>query len=137
MRANLKLALAGLIGLAVGAAGMEGLHAQQAGAIKRTVLQTVDLAGIPNKHAVLGIAEIPSGMMAGHHFHHGQELGYVLAGNLELMVDGQPVQALKAGDSFSIPLEKPHDAKVVGDGPAKVIGVYIVDADKPLAEPVK
>ena len=137
MRTHWKLMLATLGGIAVGAGGMAGLHAQQTGSIKRTLLQTIDLTGVPNKHAIMGIAEIPPGAMAGHHFHHGQEIGYVLEGSLELMVDGQPKQGLKAGQSYAIPAETPHDAMSVGDAPAKLLAIYIVDADKPLAEPVK
>ena len=137
MRTSTKLGLAVLVGVAIGAAGVAGLQAQQAGAIKRALLQQVDLTGIPNKHAVLGTAEVPAGMMAGHHYHHGQEIGYVLEGTLELIVDGQPVQELKAGESHNIAAEKPHDAKPGGSGSVKVIAVYIVDKDKPLAEPVK
>jgi len=136
MRTNIKLALAAVTGVALGAAGMAGLHAQQQGGIKRQMLETVDLTNIPNKHAVMAIAEIPNGMSAGHHMHHGQEIGMVLDGTLTLMVDGMPPKELKAGEAYEIPLDKPHDAKPSGGGSVKVLAIYIVDKDKPLAEPV-
>ena len=41
----------------------------------------------------------------------------------------------KAGDSYMIPAGTVHDAKVHGDKPLKVLGVYVVDKTKPLASP--
>jgi len=42
---------------------------------------------------------------------------------------------LKANDPYQIPAGAIHDAKVSGDKPLKVLGIYIVDKTKPLATP--
>jgi mannose-6-phosphate isomerase-like protein (cupin superfamily) len=42
---------------------------------------------------------------------------------------------LKASDSYAIPAGAAHDAKVHGDKPLKVLGIYVVDKTKPLASP--
>jgi len=42
---------------------------------------------------------------------------------------------LKAGDSCQIPTRIVHDAKVSGDKPLKVLGIYIVNKTRPLATP--
>jgi quercetin dioxygenase-like cupin family protein len=101
--------------------------------IKRTPLQKVEFPDGYN--TVTGIAEIPAGGAAGRHTHPGIETGYILEGEADLLIDGKPDLHLKAGDSYAIPAGAVHDAKVHGDKPLKVLGVYVVDKTKPLASP--
>jgi quercetin dioxygenase-like cupin family protein len=105
--------------------------AQQTG-IKRTPLQKAEFPDGYN--TITAIAEVPAGGAAGRHTHPGIETGYVLEGELNLLIDGQPEKTLKAGDSYQIPAGVVHDAKA-GDKAMKVLGVYIVDKTKPLASP--
>jgi quercetin dioxygenase-like cupin family protein len=101
--------------------------------IKRTPLQKIDFpAGYTT---VTAIAEIPAGGSAGRHTHPGVETGYVIEGEGELIIDGQPTKVLKPGESWAIPAGAIHDAKVVGDKPLKIMAIYIVEKDKPLATP--
>jgi quercetin dioxygenase-like cupin family protein len=51
----------------------------------------------------------------------GVEMGYLLEGEADLIVEGRPDQHLKAGDSYTIPAGTVHDAKVHGDKPVKVL----------------
>ena len=121
-----------LLGLAVVAvAGASVAIAQQTG-IKRTPLQKLDFPAGYN--TVTAIAEVPAGGAAGRHTHPGAETGYVLEGELELVIDGQPPMKIKAGESYQIPEGAIHDAKA-GDKPFKVLGVYVVKAGEPLAKP--
>ena len=121
-----------LLGLAVVAvAGASVAIAQQTG-IKRTPLQKLDFPAGYN--TVTAIAEVPAGGAAGRHTHPGAETGYVLEGELELLIDGQPPMKIKAGESYQIPAGAVHDAKA-GDKPFKVLGVYVVKAGEPLAKP--
>jgi quercetin dioxygenase-like cupin family protein len=129
MRANTLLL--GVTMAAVGFLGSELAHAQ---GIKRTLLQDWDVPG-SKYHAVLGIAELPPGGVAGRHTHPGTELGYLLEGEIVLLVDGQPEQHFKAGDSWRLDEGKVHDVRTVGDKPARVLANYIVEKDKPLATP--
>jgi quercetin dioxygenase-like cupin family protein len=125
----IKKILLGLTAVAFVGAGIA--LAQQSG-IKRTPLQKLDFpAGYTT---VTAIAEVPSGGAAGRHIHPGMETGYVLEGELELVIDGQPPMKIKAGESYQIPEGAVHDAKAV-DKPFKVLGVYIVKAGEPLAKP--
>jgi hypothetical protein len=62
---------------------------------------------------VTGIAEVPASGAAGRHSHPGIETGYVLEGEIELLVDGKSPMKLKAGDSYQIPEGAIHDAKPV------------------------
>ena len=125
----IKKLLLGLTVVAVAGAGVA--IAQQTG-IKRTPLQKLDFPAGYN--TVTAIAEVPAGGAAGRHTHPGAETGYVLEGELELVIDGQPPMKIKAGESYQIPEGAVHDAKA-GDKAFKVLGVYVVKAGEPLAKP--
>ena len=125
----IKKLLLGLTIVAVAGAGVA--IAQQTG-IKRTPLQKLDFPAGYN--TVTAIAEVPAGGAAGRHTHPGAETGYVLEGELELVIDGQPPMKIKAGESYQIPEGAVHDAKA-GEKPFKVLGVYVVKAGEPLAKP--
>ena len=122
-----------LLGLSVLAFACVGAALAQQAAIKRTPLQKAEFP--EGFVSVSAIAEIPAGGAAGRHSHPGVELGYIMEGEADLILDGKPAQHLKAGDSYQIPLGAIHDAKVSGDKPLKVLTVYIVDKTKPLASP--
>ena len=102
-------------------------------AIKRTPLQTVDFpAGF---NVVSAIAEVAPGNCAGRHTHPGVESTYVLEGAVLVKVEGKPDQTFKAGESFQIPANVPHDACAVSGQVFKVLATYIVEKGKPVASP--
>jgi len=101
--------------------------------IKRTPLQTNDFP--PGYTTVTAIAEVAPGNCAGRHTHPGIETSYVMDGEILLKVAGKPDQTYKAGDSFTIAPNTPHDACSVPGQPFKILGVYIVEKGKPLATP--
>lgn len=107
----------------------------QAPGIKRTLLQRTDVGN--NMELIVATAELPPGGAIGRHTHFGVESGYVLAGSFSLEVEGEVPKLLKAGDSYTVPAGRVHDAKAVGDGPAKVLASYAVEKGKPLATPAK
>ena len=120
-----------LLGLSVVAFAITGAAFAQG--IKRTPLQKAEY---PEGYtSISGIADIPVGGSAGRHTHPGIELGYVMEGEGDLIVEGQPDRHVKVGDSWQIPAGVPHDAKTSGDKPLKVMAVYVVDKNKPLATP--
>jgi quercetin dioxygenase-like cupin family protein len=80
------------------------------------------------------MVEIAPNATIARHTHPGIESSYVLDGNLDLVIEGKPPQAFKAGDSFTVPPNAVHGGKV-GDKGLKLIGVYVVDKTKPLATP--
>ena len=55
-------------------------------------------------------------------FHNGEEIGYVLEGRIELVVDGRS-WALDVGDSFHFRSELPHGYRNVGTGVARILWV--------------
>ena len=121
-------------GAAIGA-GVERIALAQQPGIKRTILLRTDEPGAPTYEAVMGVAEIAPGAMAGKHRHPGVEIGYVLEGSVTLEHEGEPTRVLKAGDSFN---NGPgvHNARNTGTAPVKILAVYLVEKGKPIAEPV-
>jgi quercetin dioxygenase-like cupin family protein len=118
--------------VAVVAFGVAGDGMAQQSGIKRTPLQKVEFPDGYN--VVTAITEVPAGGASGRHTHPGAETGYVLEGELDLDIDGQPPMKIKAGESYQIPPGVVHNAKA-DDKPFKLLVVYIVDKTKPLATP--
>ena len=124
-----------ILGFVALSATVGSLDAQQPATppIKRTPLQKFDVpAG--SYEAVTAVAEIAPGVNIGRHTHPGPESGYVLEGEITLLVDGKPPLALRAGDSYQTPPGAIHDART-GDKMTKLAVVYVVEKGKPLATP--
>jgi quercetin dioxygenase-like cupin family protein len=121
-------------GAAIGAGVDHIAFAQQPG-IKRTILLRTDEPGSTTHEAVMGVAEIAPGAMAGKHRHPGIEIGYVLEGSVTLEHEGEPPRVLKAGDAFDNGAGV-HNAKNTGKTPVKILAVYLVEKGRPIAEPV-
>jgi quercetin dioxygenase-like cupin family protein len=102
--------------------------------IQRTILQRKDIS-VPGREAVVARVEIAPGAFAGRHTHPGEEISYILEGQAEILVEGQPPLKVKTGDSFIIPAGAKHDAHNTGSQPLKLVGVYIVDKSQPMATP--
>lgn len=121
--------------LAIGLLTAPALAEDAPSGIKRTPLQSIDFP--EGYKTVTGLAEVAPGHASGMHTHPGIETGYVLDGEVLMIVEGQPDRTLKAGDSFVIPPGAKHDVKSIGRVPAKAVSVFVVDKSKPLASPAK
>ncbi len=106
----------------------------QASGLTRTMVGRADVS-VPGREAVVARVEVSPGTFAGRHTHPGDEISYVLEGEAELLIDGQPPRIVKAGESFVIPAGVIHDAHNATDKPIRLVGVYIVEKGKPLASP--
>jgi len=124
---------ASALGFASAAIAQQPAPAQPPSGIKRTPLQKVDVPGT-NLDAITAIAEIAPNAAIGRHTHPGPETGYLIEGEMTLLIDGQPPRVLKAGESYQIPSGAIHDAKSTEKG-VKVMAVYVVEKGKPLATP--
>jgi quercetin dioxygenase-like cupin family protein len=118
-----------LLALLAGAA----LVAQSPG-IQRTILQRKDIS-MPGREAVVARVEVAPNAFAGRHTHTGEEIGYVMEGEGEVLIEGEPALKLKPGDSFIVPAGARHDAHNTGSTPMKMVNIYLVEKGKPLATP--
>jgi quercetin dioxygenase-like cupin family protein len=103
-----------------------------AGRLKRTELQHLP-SSIPGREIVQVLTEIPAGVESGWHIHPGEEVGYILAGTVQMMVHDRPTQTLRAGDPFLMPPGTPHNALDVGPETGMMLSTYIVEVGQPLA----
>ncbi len=102
------------------------------GRLKRTEIQHSP-SSIPGRDIVQVLTEIPAGIESGWHMHPGEEVGYILAGTVRMMIDGRATLTLRAGDGFLIPPRTPHNALDVGPGTGRMLSTYLVEAGQPVA----
>jgi quercetin dioxygenase-like cupin family protein len=115
------------------AAVAAALSAQNPG-VQRTIVQRKDVS-VPGREAVIARVEIAPGASAGRHTHPGEEISYVMEGEGEILIEGQPPLKIKAGDGFVVPAGAKHDAHNTGTVPLRLAAVYLVEKGKPLATP--
>jgi quercetin dioxygenase-like cupin family protein len=108
-------------------------HDALAGKLKRTELQH-KASSIPGREIVQVLTEIPAGVESGWHQHPGEEVGYILAGTVEMRIEGQPTLTLHTGDPFLMPPRTPHNALDLGPDTGRMLSTYIVEVGQPLAE---
>jgi quercetin dioxygenase-like cupin family protein len=102
------------------------------GRLKRTEIQH-STSSIPGRDIVQVLTEIPAGIESGWHTHPGEEVGYIIAGTVRMMVHGGDTLTLKAGDGFLIPPGTPHNALDVGPETGRMLSTYLVEAGQPVA----
>jgi quercetin dioxygenase-like cupin family protein len=110
--------------------------AQDATSTTRQQLSRHDLS-IPGFEEYQVRVDFPKGTMAPNHRHPGEEIIYVIEGQIEYQLEGQAPVTLKAGDVLFVPARTVHSAKNVGTDNAAELGTYIVPKGKPLTEWIK
>jgi quercetin dioxygenase-like cupin family protein len=104
-----------------------------AGKLKRTEIQHRP-SSIPGREIIQVLTEIPAGVESGWHIHPGEEVGYIVAGTVEMRIVGQPTLTLHAGDGFLIPPRTAHNALDVGPETGRMLSTYVVEIGQPLAQ---
>lgn len=103
-----------------------------AGRLRRTEVQRAE-SSVPGRIIVQILTEIPEGVESGWHTHPGEEVGYILAGTVEMLVRGGETLHLESGSGFLIPPGTPHNARDLGPGTGRMLSTYIVRPEEPLA----
>ena len=101
--------------------------------MKRTILERFD---VPDSHyeTVIMHVEIAPLANTGLHTHPGFDAAYLLDGDLTVLERGQPAKPIRPGQSWHVRPGVVHEVKA-GDGPTKVLAMYVVEKGKPLATP--
>lgn len=118
--------ITGSCAYALGAAA----QAQLAG-ITRTDLQRHDLSAA-GREVVQARIDIAPGMTSPVHWHPGEEIIYVLEGQLEYKVAGRSPMLLKSGDVLFVPARALHSAHNPGRVKGSELATYVVEKGKPL-----
>ena len=103
---------------------------QQVPGINRTDLQEHDLSA-PGRIVIQNRVELSPEAPALRHRHPGEEIIYVLKGELEYVIDGQPPKTYSAGEALMVPAETVHSVRNVGTGTASELATYVVEKGKP------
>ena len=90
-------------------------------------------SSVPGRDIVQVLTTIPAGVESGWHLHPGEEVGYILAGTVELQVRGHPSVTLHSGEGFLVPPRTPHNARDVGPDDGRMLSTYFVQTGEPLA----
>src|SRR5262249_32058540 len=98
------IALAGVVAYMVPASGQAERRARVdlAGQLARSEVQRSSLS-TPGREMVQVETLIPAGVESGWHIHPGEEVGYIIEGQVEMRVQGRATVLLNPGDGFLIP----------------------------------
>ena len=102
--------------------------------LRRKFLSQID-GPMPGYVTIIAEVEIEPGVTVARHTHPGIESGYVVEGELDLSIQGQPSRRLKPGEGFQVPAETPHGGGKNGEQKVKLTSTYVVEKGKPFASP--
>lgn len=80
----------------------------------------------PTRGLSLGVLEVPPGARLAPHHHRPQEVYYVVAGEVEVLVAGA-WRSAREGDVIYIPGDEVHGARNRGDTTCRIFWVFPVD----------
>ena len=128
------IALAGVVAYIIPASGQAKKRTgdELVGKLARREVQRSPLS-IPGREMVQVETLIPAGVESGWHIHPGEEVGYIVVGEVEMRVQGRPTVVLRPGDGFLIPPQTPHNARDLGPETGRMLSTYIVEPGQPIA----
>lgn len=100
--------------------------------------QTYDVpAGSKAQTVIITTRDLKDGESTTPHMHYGVEMTQVVTGTFECYLKGLPMKLVKAGESFMIPREVPHDCRPQpGSPPAHLAVTLVIDKGTPPRTPV-
>ena len=128
------VALAGMVAYLAPASGQAKKETRDelAGKLARREVQRAPLS-IAGREMVQVETLIPAGVESGWHIHPGEEVGYIVEGQVEMRVQGRATVVLRPGEGFLIPPRTPHNARDLGPETGKMLSTYIVETGQPIA----
>jgi quercetin dioxygenase-like cupin family protein len=105
---------------------------QLVGRLERREVQRAS-SSVPGREIVQVLTLIPVGVESGWHTHPGEEVGYIVAGTVEMRIRNADTLVLHAGDGFLIPPQTPHNARDLGPDTGRMLSTYIVEIGQPLS----
>jgi quercetin dioxygenase-like cupin family protein len=127
-------ALCAVTGLVATGASAQNAPPATTPGVTRKILSQTD-GPMPGYVTIIAEATIEPGIVIARHTHPGIESSYIVEGELELPIQGQPTRIIKAGDALQVPPETPHAGGKPSAMKVRGITIYVVEKDKPLASP--
>ena len=78
---------------------------------------------VHGEHIMLSYVDLDAGAIVPEHTHPHEQMGYVLAGELEIEIGGEK-KLCHAGDTYLIPSNIRHSVKVSAGWPANVLDIF-------------
>ena len=95
-------------------------------------------AGSKPQTVIITTRDLKDGETTSPHMHFGVEMTQVVTGTFECYLKGLPMKTVKAGESFVIPREVPHDCRPQpGSPPAHLAVTLVIDKGTPPRTPVQ
>ena len=95
-------------------------------------------AGSKAQTVIITTRDLKDGESTSPHMHYGVEMTQVVTGTFECYLKGLPMKLVKAGESFVIPREVPHDCRPQpGSPPAHLAVTLVIDKGTPPRTPVQ
>ena len=128
------IASAGVLAYMAPASGQagKGTRDELAGKLARREIQRAQLS-IAGREMVQVGTLIPAGVESGWHIHPGEEVGYIVEGQVEMMVQGRATVVLQPGQGFLIPPRVPHNARDLGPETGRMLSTYLVETGQQIA----
>ena len=128
------IASAGVLAYMAPASGQagKGTRDELAGKLARREIQRAQLS-IAGREMVQVETLIPAGVESGWHIHPGEEVGYIVEGQVEMMVQGRAAVVLQPGQGFLIPPRVPHNARDLGPETGRMLSTYLVETGQQIA----
>ena len=128
------IASAGVLAYMAPASGQagKGTRDELAGKLARREIQRAQLS-IAGREVVQVETLIPAGVASGWHIHPGEEVGYIVEGQVEMMVQGRATVVLQPGQGFLIPPRVPHNARDLGPETGRMLSTYLVETGQQIA----
>jgi quercetin dioxygenase-like cupin family protein len=79
------------------------------------VWQGVTARAVNGERLTLAVVDLEPGAAVAEHRHENEQLGFILQGSMKFTVGGES-RELRAGDTYEIPSNVPHDAVAGPDG---------------------
>ena len=71
----------------------------------------------------IAMGELAADIEVPDHHHPEEQMGYVISGELEFVIDGEK-KLCRPGDIYFIPGDIVHSVKVTADGPSMIMDIY-------------
>ena len=137
MKSNVFAAALFVVGIVVGLASSQIIHAQGPAYATKQILQT-DLNNLPGQEALLFTSTWQPGFRLPLHMHpDGHEFTFVIEGEQTFEIDGVGTKIVKAGEVIYTPPNTPHFGRNATDKESKTLVVRIKAKDKPITTEVK
>src|SRR3974390_1458774 len=100
-------ALCGLAEFFAADASAQGTPPAAPAGFTRKIVSQMD-GPVPGYVTIVAEVTIDPGTFVARPTHPGIESGYIVAGAIEVPIEGQPTRLMKAGDGFQVPAATPH-----------------------------